>query len=124
MSDIITFPETPHVDELSFKIYPDGSLDVDFESAEGGHIAGRHLARADVERVYDALGRVLRGASTEPAKPQPGPGWDIGWAIVPYGKGGDLLSVLGILDAGVFHYIAPSGARLSTVDYTDFEPGA
>jgi hypothetical protein len=24
----------------------------------------------------------------------------------------------------VFHYIAPSGARLSTVDYTDFEPGA
>lgn len=122
MSDtIITFPETRHVDELSFKIYPDGGLDVDFASVQGGHIAGRFLARADVERVYDALGRVLRGASTEPAKPQPGPGW----AIVPYGKGGDLLNVLGILDdAGVFHYIAPSGARLSTVDYTEFEPGA
>src|SRR5690606_39407562 len=71
MSDtIITFPETRHVDELSFKIYPDGGLDVDFASAEGGHIAGRFLSRADVERVYDALGRVLRGASTEPAKPQ------------------------------------------------------
>jgi hypothetical protein len=115
MSDFIIFPETRHVDELSFKIYPDGGLDVDFASAEGGHIAGRHLARADVERVLAAYaGASLRTSWAEP-----------GWAIVPYGKGGDLLSVLGILDGdGVFHYIAPSGARLSTVDYTDFEPGA
>src|SRR5690606_18242373 len=122
MSDtIITFPETRHVDELSFKIYPDGGLDVDFASAEGGHIAGRFLSRADVERVYDAPGRVLRGEAAELAKPQPGPGW----AIVPYGKGGALLNVLGILaDAGVLPYIAPSCARLSTVDYTEFEPGA
>jgi hypothetical protein len=114
---IITFPETRHVDELRFKIFPDGGLDVDFASAQDGHIAGRFLARADVERVYNALGRVLKGDT----KPEPGPGR----AVVPDGSGGDFLNVLGILDdAGVFHYITPSGAHRGTVDYTDFEHGA
>jgi hypothetical protein len=114
---IITFPETRHVDELRFKIFPHGGMDVDFASAQDGHIVGRHLARADVERVYNALGRALKGDT----KPEPGPGW----AVVPDAEGGDPLNVLGILDdAGVFHYITPSGAHRGTVDYTDFEPGA
>jgi len=56
---IITFPETEHVDELRFKVYLEGCVDVDFASSDSGHITGRRLNRAEAERVYDALGRAL-----------------------------------------------------------------
>jgi hypothetical protein len=61
MSDdiIITFPATALVDELQFKIFPDGGVDVDFASPDSGHITGRYLNRAETERVYEALGRAL-----------------------------------------------------------------
>jgi len=56
---IIAFPETEHVDELQFKIFPDGGVDVDFASSDSGHITGRYLNRAEAERLYKALGRAL-----------------------------------------------------------------